>query len=181
MRVAPAGRAPRGLGAGAPRYDAGMAGILTVGHGDLEIGRLIGNLRAAGVERLVDVRSVPRSRRFPQHSQPALEAAAAGAGIAYEWAPALGGRPSDPSLLTDGRPDYGRMARTDGFREALAALVAAAGESRTAILCSEGRPEQCHRTLLVARALMEEGVRVRHLLKDRTVIDVPLPVAMALP
>ena len=158
-----------------------MAGILTVGHGDLEIGRLIGNLRAAGVERLVDVRSVPWSRRFPQHSRPALEAAAAGAGIAYEWAPALGGRPSDPSLLTDGRPDYGRMARTDGFREALAALAAAAGESRIAILCSEGRPEQCHRTLLVARALMEEGVRVRHLLKDRTVIDVPLPVAMALP
>lgn len=157
-----------------------MVGILTVGHGDLEIGRLIGNLRAAGVERLVDVRSVPWSRRFPQHNRPALEAAAAGAGIAYEWAPALGGRPSDPSLLTDGRPDYGRMARADGFREALAAL-AAAGESRTAILCSEGRPEQCHRTLLVARALMEEGVRVRHLLKDRTVIDVPLPVAMALP
>ena len=158
-----------------------MAGILTVGHGDLEIGRLIGNLRAAGVERLVDVRSVPWSRRFPQHSRPALEAAAVEAGIAYEWAPALGGRPSDPSLLTDGKPDYGRMARTGEFREALGGLVAAAEGSRTAILCSEGRPEQCHRTLLVARALTEEGVRVRRLLKDRTVIDVPLPMAMALP
>ena len=158
-----------------------MAGILTVGHGDLESERLIGNLRAAGVERLVDVRSVPWSRRFPQHSRPALEAALAGAGIAYEWAPALGGRPSDPSLLTDGKPDYGRMARTDAFREALGGLVAAAEGSRTAILCSEGRPEQCHRTLLVARALMERGVRVRHLLKDRTVIDAPLPLAMTLP
>ena len=157
-------------------YHGRVTGILTVGHGDLEPERLVRNLRAASVERLVDVRSVPYSRRHPQFNRRALERAVREDGIAYEWAPALGGRPDDPALLTDGRPDYGKIADTERFREAVRELIDAAGESRTAILCSEGRPEQCHRMLLVSRALMDRGVRVEHLLKDgaRT-DDAPLP------
>lgn len=156
-----------------------MTEILTVGHGDLEPERLVRNLRAARVERLVDVRSVPYSRRHPQFNRRALEHAVREDGIAYEWEPALGGRPDDPALLTDGRPDYGKIADTERFREAVHELIDAAGESRTAILCSEGRPEQCHRTLLVSRALMDRGVRVEHLLKDGTrTDDVPLPTPL---
>ena len=148
-----------------------MNAILTVGHGDLPQERLLGNLRAAGAARLVDVRSAPYSRRHPQFNRRELERALPAAGVAYEWAPALGGRPGDAALLTDGKPDYAKMARAPAFLGALDRLIATAADTPTAIMCAESRPGRCHRTLLVARALAERGVRVRHLLKDGAIAD----------
>ena len=156
-----------------------MIEILTVGHGDLDLEQLIQNLREARVGRLVDVRSVPYSRRHPQFNRNSLQYATRECGITYEWEPALGGRPSDPSLLTDGKPDYEKMAQTDTFGEALQGLIDSSEYVATAIMCSEGRPEQCHRALLVSRALIGSGIRVSHLLKDGTrTDDVPLPVRL---
>ena len=149
-----------------------MIEILTVGHGDLPIERLIGNLRDADVARVVDVRSVPYSRRHPQFNAAAVERAVCEAGIEYEWEPALGGRPSDPALMTDGKPDYDRMAAEDAFREAIDRLVGSSEHKRTALMCSEGDPRQCHRWLLVAPALIERGVEVRHLLKHGAVVGI---------
>ena len=152
-----------------------MPEITTVGHGTLVLDVLIGNLRRAGVERLVDVRSTPYSRWHPQFNRKSLEAASEAAGIAYEWEPALGGRPEDPTLRTpDGDPDYERMAQHPPFLEAIERLLAAAEGTRTAIMCSEGAPERCHRTLLVAPALLARGASIRHLLKDGSLIkDAP--------
>ena len=81
-----------------------MPELLTVGHGDLALDVLIGNLRGAGVGRLVDVRSTPYSRWHPQFNRKSIEAAAQAAGIAYEWEPALGGRPGGPGPARGGRP-----------------------------------------------------------------------------
>ncbi len=146
--------------------------ILTVGHGNLALEVLIGNLRRAGVGRLVDVRSTPYSRWHPQFNRKSIEAASEAAGIAYEWEPALGGRPDDPALRTaDGEPDYRLMAQHPPFLEAVERLVAAAEATPTAIMCSEGAPERCHRTLLVAPALLARGARIRHLLKDGSLIE----------
>ena len=153
-----------------------MPEVLTVGHGNLALEVLIGNLRRAGVGRLVDVRSTPYSRWHPQFNRKTIEAASEAAGIAYEWEPALGGRPEHPALRTaDGDPDYERMAQHPPFLEAIERLLAAAEASSTAIMCSEGAPERCHRTLLVAPALLARGARIRHLLKDGTLIEDPPP------
>ena len=149
-----------------------MIEILTIGHGDLPIERLIGNLRDADVDRVVDVRSVPYSRWHPQFNAQAVERAVLEADIEYEWEPALGGRPSDPSLMTDGKPDYARMAAEGAFREAIDRLVCTSERRRTAVMCSEGEPHHCHRWLLVAPALMERGAQVRHVLKDGDVVDI---------
>ena len=149
-----------------------MIEILTVGHGDLPIERLIGNLRDADVDRVVDVRSVPYSRRHPQFNAQAVERAVVEADIEYEWVPALGGRPSDPALMTGGKPDYERMAAEDAFREAIDRLVGTSEHKRTAVMCSEGEPHHCHRWLLVAPALMERGAQVRHVLKHGDVVDI---------
>ena len=88
-----------------------MPELLTVGHGNLALDVLIGNLRGAGVGRLVDVRSTPYSRWHPQFNRKSIEAASKAAGIAYEWEPALGGRPSeDPALRTAQRAPDGERA-----------------------------------------------------------------------
>ena len=149
-----------------------MTAILTVGHGNLPQDTLIRNLLDAGVERLVDVRSTPYSRWHPHFNRRRIAEAAAGAGIAYEWEPLLGGRPDDPALRTaDGAPDYALMAQHPPFLEAIDRLVTTSAEASTAIMCSEGDPARCHRTLLIAPLLIERGVEVRHLLKDGSVIE----------
>lgn len=148
-----------------------MPTILTVGHGNLPQDTLIRHLLDAGVARLVDVRSTPYSRWHPHFNRRRIAEAAEAAGIAYEWEPALGGRPDDPSLRTaDGAADYTLMARHPALLDALDRLVAASGEASTAVMCSEGDPAHCHRTLLIAPLLVARGVTVRHLLKDGTVV-----------
>ena len=157
-----------------------MPELLTVGHGNLALDVLIGNLRGAGVGRLVDVRSTPYSRWHPQFNRKSIEAASEAAGIAYEWEPALGGRPEDPALRTaGGEPDYALMAQHPPFLEAIERLIATAEATSAAIMCSEGRPEHCHRTLLVAPALLARGAHVRHVLKDGSIIE-DAPRAMRL-
>lgn len=149
-----------------------MIEILTVGHGDLPIERLLRNLRDASVDRVVDVRSVPYSRRHPQFNKGAVEQAVREAEIEYVWDPALGGRPSSPDLMTNGKPDYEKMAREDEFCDAVDRLVDSSEYTRTAVMCSEGHPENCHRWLLLAPALIERGARVRHVLKQGQVIEI---------
>lgn len=147
-----------------------MPTILTVGHGNLPQETLIRHLLDAGVERLVDVRSTPYSRWHPHFNRRRIAEAAEAAGITYEWEPALGGRPDDPALRTaDGAPDYTLMAQHPRLLEAVDRLVAASAEASTAVMCSEGDPARCHRTLLIAPLLVARGVQVRHLLKDGTV------------
>ena len=149
-----------------------MPTILTVGHGNLPQETLIRHLLDSGVERLVDVRSTPYSRWHPHFNRRRIAEAVEAAGIAYAWEPALGGRPDDPALRTaDGAPDYALMAQHPALLDAIDRLVAASGETSTAIMCSEGDPARCHRTLLIAPLLVARGLRVGHLLKDGTVAE----------
>ena len=78
----------------------------------------------------------------------------------------LGGRPRDPSLYCDGVADYEVMARWPSFRAGLDRLLANAGQRRLCLMCSERDPLDCHRCLLVARALAARGVTVGHILHD---------------
>ncbi|MYE31485.1 MAG: DUF488 domain-containing protein [Chloroflexi bacterium] len=165
-------RSRRRLPAGAGTRVGAAPVILTVGHGNLPQDALIRHLLDAGVERLVDVRSTPYSRWHPHFNRRRIDEAVGAVGIAYEWESALGGRPDDPALRTvDGAPDYALMAEHPTFLEALDRLVATAEGASTAIMCSEGDPARCHRTLLITPLLGERGVTVRHLLKDGSVAD----------
>lgn len=146
--------------------------LLTIGHSNHPVEKFIGLLQQAGVKTVADVRTVPRSRRYPQFNEKALGKSLGDAGIDYLYfGRELGGRPADKNLLTDGVADYEKMAASEGFKGALDRLLGHAAKTSTAAMCAEGNPLECHRCLLVARRVAERGVAVAHILPDGAVIE----------
>ena len=145
--------------------------VFTIGHSNHSLDAFLALLRANGVEEVADVRSSPHSRYTPHFSYRALSEALEDAGIGYVFLGGeLGGRPRDRSCYdADGRVDYERVAQTDAFDDGIRRIVWAADERRVALMCAEKEPLDCHRTLLVARALVERGVSVGHILADGSV------------
>ena len=139
--------------------------IFTVGHSNHSLEDFLALLAGHGVAVVADVRSAPYSRFIPQFNRDALAAALKARGIDYLYlGRELGGRPDDPACYEGGRVRYERVARTSGFREGVARVVDAAAASRVALMCAEKEPLDCHRTLLVARALDDRGMAVAHIL-----------------
>ncbi len=141
--------------------------LFSIGHSNISAQRFVAMQRAAGVTAIADVRSTPVSRFCPWFSAKNLEPLLAGAGIGYAaYGVELGGRPRDPALYRDGIADYEAMARQADFRAGLDRLVAEAARRRTCMMCSEREPLECHRCLLVTRALAARGLNVGHILHD---------------
>jgi uncharacterized protein (DUF488 family) len=142
--------------------------IHTIGHSTRSLADFIDLLRAHGIRQLVDIRSIPRSRRHPQFSGEALGESLGEEGIRYRHQPELGGmrRPRPDSRNTawrvEGFRGYADYMETPAFDGALEALIAIAGVSPTVIMCAEAVPWRCHRQL-VADALVARGVEVRHI------------------
>jgi uncharacterized protein (DUF488 family) len=144
--------------------------LFTIGHSNLPVERFLALLHRAGIGAVADVRSVPFSRRFPWFSGKALAARLSAAGVAYlSFGETLGGRPRDPALYRDGIADYERMAATPAFRAGLDHLGEAMAHHRVCLMCAEREPLDCHRCLLVGRALAERGVALGHILLDGTI------------
>ncbi len=141
--------------------------VHTVGHSTLPLEAFLALVRAHGLAAIADVRRFPASRRHPHFAREALAEALGGAGIAYLWLPALGGRrhgrPGSPHVgwRNASFRAYADHMETSEFADGLAALLALAGEHPTAILCAEALAWRCHRQL-VADALLARGVEVRH-------------------
>ncbi|HEY6258835.1 MAG TPA: DUF488 domain-containing protein [Xanthobacteraceae bacterium] len=144
--------------------------LLTIGHSNLPAERFMALLKGAAVTAIADVRSVPFSRRFPWFAGEALAARLQGAGVAYlPLGEALGGRPRDPALYCDGVADYEKMAATPPFCAGLDRLGEAMARYRLCVMCAEREPLDCHRCLLVGRALAERGLALGHILVDGTI------------
>ena len=142
--------------------------ILTVGHSTRSIDDFLALLKAHGVERLVDIRTIPQSRRHPHFGQALLSQALAAAGIGYTHLRDLGGlrKPRPDSVNTAWRHPsfrgYADYMQTPAFAAALDELIALAGGERVAIMCAEAVPWRCHRQL-VADALVARGVEAREI------------------
>ena len=146
--------------------------VFTIGHSTLPYERFLALLRGAGITAVADVRSAPFSRHQPHFNRDQLSAELKVDGIAYVFMGAeLGGRPKGTEFYCDGVADYERMAETPAFKAGLARVKDGAARHRIALMCSEQSPFDCHRCLLVGRALSREGVTVRHLLPEGDVID----------
>ena len=143
----------------------GGGAVLTVGHSNHRLESFVALLREHHVKVVADVRSVPRSSFVPHFDRERLAAALGKIGIDYVYlGRELGGRPDDPACYEDGRVRYDRVAETGCFRDALARVTDGAATHRIALMCAEKEPLDCHRTVLVARALDEQGIAVAHIL-----------------
>jgi len=143
--------------------------VLTVGHSVRPIEEFISILQAHGVQQLVDVRTIPRSRRVPQFNQDALTAKLQAAGIRYIHLKELGGlrHPKKDSFNLGWRNasfrGYADYMDTSEFRGALERLLELARTMRTSIMCAEAVPWRCHRSL-IGDALLARGVEVEDIL-----------------
>jgi uncharacterized protein (DUF488 family) len=137
-----------------------MHPIKTIGHSNHAIEHFLALLEDGGVEAVVDIRSVPYSRRFPQFGRERLTRSLASRGILYRYeGAALGGKPKSGE-------DYEVLAAKPEFADALSRLIAGAADTTLCLMCAEKDPLDCHRTILVSRRLAERGIAIDHLLAD---------------
>jgi len=145
--------------------------VFTVGHSTLPIERFLAVLAAYGIEQLADVRTVPRSRRNPQFNADALRTSLETAGIAYVPLRELGGlrvpKPDSPNSgwRNESFRGYADYMQTNEFGKGLERLIGLAGGRRTAIMCAEAAPSNCHRSL-VADALAARAVEAVEILSE---------------
>lgn len=139
--------------------------IFTVGYGQRDLEELLAILRRYEIQYLVDVRSVPYSRFKPEFSRAPLEAALAEGGIRFLYmGEALGGQPEDPACYTHDKVDYAKVRTKAFFYRGLERLEQGFRQQhRIVLLCSEGRPEECHRSKLIGASLDALGVPVMHI------------------
>ena len=143
--------------------------VYTLGHSTRTIDELIDLLRHYGIEAVVDIRTVPRSRTNPQFNRDELERVLPEAGIEYVHEKGLGGlrKPLKDSPNTGWRNDsfrgFADYMQTSEFAEALSRLIEIARRKPTATMCAELLPWRCHRSL-VADALMVRGFEVTEII-----------------
>lgn len=141
--------------------------VFTIGHSTHSLAMFVTLLKRHAITVLVDVRSAPFSRFSPQFNKDALARDLKAHGIKYVFlGRELGARSDDRSCYENGRVKYGRLARTDLFTRGIERVKHGAEEYRIALMCAEKEPLECHRTLLVARALDEQSIEVMHILGD---------------
>ncbi len=143
--------------------------VLTVGHSTRPLAEFIALLAAHSVSRLIDVRTVPRSRHNPQFNRDTLPGALEVAGIRYAHVAGLGGfRHTHPGSLNMGwrNASFRGVAdymQTPEFAENLAGLIEQASRERIALMCAEAVPWRCHRSL-IADALVVHGIRAEEII-----------------
>jgi uncharacterized protein (DUF488 family) len=142
--------------------------LYTVGYGHRSVDQLVEVLRRYEIVRLIDVRSAPYSRFKPEFSREPLALQLEQQGIVYQFmGDSLGGQPRDPVCFTDGKVDYAKLRAQPCFGaglDRLRALLAQPG--RLTLMCSEGRPEACHRSKLIGEAAVAREFQVRHIDED---------------
>jgi uncharacterized protein (DUF488 family) len=149
--------------------DAALS-VLTIGHSTHPLTHFIELLTSCDVSALADVRSQPFSRFNPQYNRDALSKALQDAGIAYVFlGKELGARSQDAACYENGQVQFSRLSETPLFLAGIDRILAGAAKFKIALMCAEKEPLECHRTLLISRALEKRGVSIAHVLADGSV------------
>ncbi len=151
-----------------------MTQFYTIGHSNRPQGDFIRLLQESGVELVVDVRTIPKSRHNPQFNADELERALHDAGIGYKRIAELGGlrgRRKDQGPSPNGFWDnesfrnYADYAATPAFKAGLLALRRLGRAHRCAIMCAEAVWWRCHRRI-IADYLLAAGETVTHIMAE---------------
>ena len=155
--------------------------FFTIGHSTRNLEELVALLRPNGVRRIVDVRTVPKSRMNPQYNRETMPASLAEFELGYEHMPSLGGlrpRSATPPEVNgywenQSFHNYADYAMTPAFRAGLEQLIAMGQHQRCAIMCAESVWWRCHRRI-IADYLLAAGEAVFHIVSS----DIPEPATL---
>ena len=143
--------------------------VLTIGHSTRTLEEFIGLLQAHGATRVVDVRTVPRSRHNPQFNKASLPGSLKKVGLGYVHLPGLGGlRHAKRDSLNLGWRNasfrgFADYMQTPEFEQSLEELIRLANQERIVLMCAEAVPWRCHRSL-IADALLVRGIRIEDIM-----------------
>lgn len=157
-----------GLGKRMPRAEPSPI-VMTIGHSTRTVEEFIGLLQRHAVSRVVDVRTVPRSRHNPQFNKASLPGSLKKAGLSYVHLPGLGGlRHARRDSLNLGWHNasfrgYADYMQTPEFEQGLEELIQLAKQDQIALMCAEAVPWRCHRSL-IADALLVRGIRTEDIM-----------------
>jgi uncharacterized protein (DUF488 family) len=150
-----------------------VSSIYTIGYGARDLEAFLAVLQVHQIQYLIDVRTNPYSSYKPEFSGKALQNFLEARGIRYIFmGDTLGGQPDDESCYTDGKVDYEKVNQQSFYREGIDRLHKASRVGQRVILiCSEGKPENCHRSKLIGQTLAGEGIEVLHIDENDEVIS----------
>jgi len=139
--------------------------VFSVGYGNRKVDNFIQVLKKYQVNYLIDVRSIPASKYNPDYNRPILENYLMNSGVKYVFmGELLGGRPNDNSCYVDGKVDYLKLREKDFFKDGIKRIKTAYEKNiKIALMCSEIRPQDCHRTKLIGKELINEGINLVHI------------------
>lgn len=146
------------------------ATIYSIGHGKKQIEDFISELKSFDIRFLLDIRSKPFSKWNPQFNQAALKIELKNHGIKYVFVgDTLGGMPEDRSCYDfNGKVVYDLIREKDFFKSGLKRLtVANEKKINLAIMCSESKPEECHRSKLIGQELLKKDISLKHILSKK--------------
>jgi hypothetical protein len=171
---APANIAQGRTAAQSPASPSEQLAIFTIGHSTHPIEEFIALLKHYGIEQLVDVRTVPKSRHVPQFNSDALATSLGRQGVAYVHLKTLGGlrHAKKDSVNTGWRNasfrGYADYMSTDEFAQGIDRLIELAKTKRTVIMCAEAVPWRCHRSL-IGDALLVRGIAAEDIMSATSV------------
>lgn len=143
--------------------------ICTIGHSDRPIDTFIHLLQRNEIVRVLDVRTMPRSRHNPQFNRDELPATLDAVQIAYAHVPGLGGlRHARPDSVNTGWRNlsfrgYADYMQTREFAENVRSVAELASKERCVLMCAEAVPWRCHRSM-IGDALLVRGILVEDII-----------------
>ena len=143
--------------------------VLAIGHFTHTLEAFIVLLQAHGVTRVMDVRTVPRSRHNPQFNKAALPHSLKKTGLSYVHLPGLGGlRHAQRDLVNIGWHNasfrgYADYMQTPEFEQRLDELIQLANQARIVLMCAEAVPWRGHRSL-IGDAVLIRGIRTEDIM-----------------
>src|ERR1039458_10065985 len=139
--------------------------IYSIGHGSKKIEDFLKELNSFQISYLIDIRSSPYSKFNPQFNREMLKHELEKANITYVYlGDSLGGLPNDRSCYVDGKVDYDIIKEKTFFKEGLERLIIANEKDiKIAVMCSETKPEECHRSKLIGQELLKHNISMQHI------------------
>jgi uncharacterized protein (DUF488 family) len=139
--------------------------IYSIGHGNKNFEDFLHELSSFNVKYLIDVRTSPYSKYNPQYNRELLKNNLEAVNITYVYmGDNLGGLPTDRSCYVEGKVSYDLIKDKEFFKEGLARLIKAYEKGiNVVVMCSETKPEECHRSKLIGQELLKKNITIKHI------------------